>query len=77
MKENLNPIRVQELRKGDIFYELYGGRFSKAFTAIEDARVVVDGDYTQDWCEGQSETGEIIEFMSTRGAEHYGPRLYR
>ena len=66
-------LRIKEIKKGETFYER-----GEKFIALEDAKKSQEGGLTQWSVPGRSAVkGELIAFLETEGAEHYGPRLER
>jgi hypothetical protein len=74
------PIRVRDLKKGDVVYECERGRNLK-LECLMDAFATHDGHKCvtrvcePGWVEGMP--FNTVELFTGRGADHYGPKLYR
>jgi hypothetical protein len=63
-------IDIKDIKKGQVFWEK-----RKKFTAISDP-VSNDSPMGEQWrIKGQSPSGQVVDFLTTAGSEHYGPKL--
>lgn len=68
-------LKIQEIKKGDIFYEC-GHNASVKLKAVSDPKRVITKSGDIQWNIKAKYGKRTINLMQTMGLEHYGPQLY-
>ena len=72
----MTESEIMNLKINDVFYESgYGIKLE--FVVCEEPTVQNDGEFSQIVWKAVSSTGEIVPYMVTKGASHYGPIIHR
>ena len=72
----MDNLLVKDLKKDQEFFECEYG-VNEHYTALEDARRVVN-ESSDGWeCKGRNDVGEVVNFFQDHAITHYGPHLYK